>query len=307
MNMEYDKKNGDVCFRDSDHRYFNTKYLDRKYISVTTLLQNYYEAFDGEFWSSYKALEALMGGDFVSTGVKNDLLNKKVWDNVYLDTFDIDEQVFINTKTKILAGYDQVRDVACERGSLYHNNREAQLYTKKTHRMEEYNFNLEHLTGEFACERHNFDLNQEKAVLPEYLMYYSTIDGILNVAGQADVVVKDGNDVYIIDYKTNAKGIKSKAHFDASKKRKKMMYYPVNNLDDHDMNHYALQLSLYGWILQKINPNLEIKLLRILHTDSNNKETLYDLPYLKKEVELMLKHHKKTLKVAHYRETGEII
>jgi hypothetical protein len=307
MNMEYDKLNGDVAFREFDHKYFNVKYLNRKYISVTTLIQRYYEPFDGEFWSRYKALEALMGPDFVTTGVKMDLLNKKEWNDAYLDTFDIDYKVFYKKQQEISTGYDQVRNVACERGTLYHGKQESRFYEKQKHRMEEYNFNLEHLAGEFSCVKHNFDLNDEKTVLPEYLLYYSTSDGILNLAGQADVIVKDGNDIYVLDFKTNAKGIKSKAHFDKNKKKKQTMWYPDNNLDDHDMNHYTLQLSLYAWMLQKINPEFNIKLLRIIHIDGNDKQTLYDLPYLKDEVERMLKHYKKTLKIEHYRETGELI
>jgi hypothetical protein len=239
--------------------------------------------------------------------VKFTLLDSKVWDDAYLDTFDISKEVFYEHKHKILEGYDIVRDAACIRGSIYHGGKEMRFYDKSKHTLEEYNFNLEHITGQFNCERHNFDLNQEKALLPEYLMYYSSKDGQLNIAGQADVVIKDGNDIYILDFKTNAKGIKNKAYFDKQKKRKQCMFYPINNLDDHKMNHYTLQLSLYAWVLQKINPEFNIKLLRILHVDGNNKETIYDLPYLKNEIERMLVHHKKSLKVDHYRETGEII
>lgn len=307
MNNEYDKLNGEVAFRESDHKYFNIKYLDRRYTSVTTLIAKYHEEFDGQFWSRYKAFEALLGDEFVSSGVKFELLEKKQWDDALLDTFDIPHDIFYTEQERIFKSYDIARDVACERGTIYHGKKESKFYEKESHRISEYNFNLDFLQGEFVCERHNFDLSAEKAVLPEYLLYHSDEEGILNIAGQADIIIKDGNDIYILDYKTNAKGIKQKAYFDAKKKKKQMMYYPVNNLDDHGMNHYTLQLSLYAWLLEKINPEFNIKLLRLVHIDGNDKETLYDLPYLKKEVELMLKHYKKALKVEHYRQTGEII
>lgn len=307
MNMEYDKVNGDIAFRESDHMYFNTKYLDRKYTSVTTLIGKYHEEFDSDFWSSYKALEQMMSYDFESSGVKFELLNKKKFDPAYLDTFEISHEEHGRIKNEILLSYKIAADVACARGGDYHNMKEMKFYEKTKHQLDEYNFNLDALQGEFSCERHNFDLNQEKAVLPEYLMYYSTEDGILNIAGQADIVIKDGNDIYILDYKTNAKGIKSKAYFDKRKKKKQTMFYPINNMDDHTLNHYTLQLSLYAYIIQKINPEFKIKLLRILHVDGEGKETIYDLDYKKEEVNRMLAHYKKSLKVAHYRATGEMI
>lgn len=305
--MEYDKRNGDIVFRESDHIYYNVKYLDRKYTSVTTLIQKYHEEFDGDFWSSYKACEQIMGPEFESTGLKFELLNKRKFDNVYLDTFDIDYEHHALLKQEIWDGYRRAGEIGCERGALYHNTKELKFYEKTKHQLDEYNFSLDNLKGDFACERHNFDLNREKAVLPEYLMYYSTQDGILNIAGQADIVIKDGNDIYILDYKTNAKGIKQKAYFDKRKKKKQTMFYPVNNLDDHMLNHYTLQLSLYAYILQKINPMFNIKMLRLLHVDGAGKETIFDLEYLKEDVERMLKHYKKQLKVQHYRETGELI
>ena len=58
-----DKINGDVAFNEELHLYWNTRNKDIKYTSVTTLIQNYYEKFDEEFWSSYKAIERIVGID----------------------------------------------------------------------------------------------------------------------------------------------------------------------------------------------------------------------------------------------------
>jgi hypothetical protein len=73
------------------------------------------------------------------------------------------------------------------------------------------------------------------------------------------------------------------------------MLYPLNHLDDVNFNHYQLQLSTYAWMLQKINPNFVIKDLILSHYDHEGKNTLYHCDYLKKEVEDMLKFHKKQL------------
>ncbi len=60
--------------------------------------------------------------------------------------------------------------------------------------------------------------------------------------------------------------------------------------------HYTLQLSLYAYLLQQINPEFNIKLLKLIHVDHNDKVTEYEVEYLKEDVELMLKHYKKQLK-----------
>ena len=60
MKMEYDKINGSVGFRESDHYYGNLEDPTIKYISVTTLIERYGKEFDKEFVSAYKALERIM-------------------------------------------------------------------------------------------------------------------------------------------------------------------------------------------------------------------------------------------------------
>ena len=84
------------------------------------------------------------------------------------------------------------------------------------------------------------------------------------------------------------------------------MYNPVSHLDDCNLKHYNLQLSLYAYIIKKHNPKLKIGKLQIQHvsfekegenkygypiTKYNNqgepiiKEIkMYDLPYLKDEI-----------------------
>ena len=79
--MHIDKQNGDIAFNEEQHLYFNTKYPNRKYTSVTTLIGEFHEKFDGDFWSSYKAMEALMGEEaFKKSGLKGTLLDKKKFD-----------------------------------------------------------------------------------------------------------------------------------------------------------------------------------------------------------------------------------
>ena len=92
-----DKINGDVAFNEELHLYWNTRNKDIKYTSVTTLIQNYYEKFDEEFWSSYKAIERIVGVDvFKSMSIKGMLLDVKEWKDSYLDLIDIDKDLFFH-------------------------------------------------------------------------------------------------------------------------------------------------------------------------------------------------------------------
>ena len=126
------------------------------------------------------------------------------------------------------------------------------------------------------------------------LLYRESDDGILRIAGQVDLIVKSGNEITIIDHKTN-KNIDQKSGFDSVSKANFKMKYPLNNLMDCNFYHYTLQLSTYAWMLQKINPNFVIKDLILNHYDHNGNNTLYHCDYLKKDVERMLYHYKKEL------------
>ena len=70
---QVDKENDTVFFNDAEHVYLD-KNDGSQYISVTTLLHEYQNAFNESFFSKYKALEALVDADKFSW-VKQGLLN----------------------------------------------------------------------------------------------------------------------------------------------------------------------------------------------------------------------------------------
>ena len=78
------------------------------------------------------------------------------------------------------------------------------------------------------------------------------------------------------------------------------MLPPISHLEDCNLNHYNLQLSLYGWMLEQFG--YEVVHLEIQHADlvkeDNNwkvvKETVYEFPYLKQEIENMLNYERAT-------------
>ena len=90
--MKIDKRNGEVCYNDEAHLYWN-EHDNSKYISVTTLIHQFTQPFDKEFWSAYKALEKLIPKD--SWGIeKKSLLSTKRFDVSILDLYDISNEEF---------------------------------------------------------------------------------------------------------------------------------------------------------------------------------------------------------------------
>lgn len=96
----------------------------------------------------------------------------------------------------------------------------------------------------------------------------------------------------IVTHNTNKK-IETKSFFNTKTKSSVKMQYPLNNLDDVNYWHYAMQLSTYAWMIQQLNPEYEIEDLVLVHFDHEGHMTVYHMPYLKKEVGLMLGYFKK--------------
>lgn len=285
--MEIDKINGKVGFNTENHLYFNIDNPDEKYISVTTLIHRFTQPFDKEFWSAYKALEKLLPKDSWAIEKKS-LLNTKRFDRSILDLYNISENDFNKVQQGILDDWDNENKKSCERGTKIHEELENSFYRNAD------NISLQKfgIGGKFECKKDYPELDLEYGVYPEYLIYRESDDGILRVAGQVDLIVKSGNEITIIDHKTNKK-IDQKSGFDTSTRSNAKMKYPLNNLMDCNFYHYTMQLSTYAWMLQKINPNFVIKDLILNHYDHNGNNTLYHCDYLKDEVERMLYFYKK--------------
>jgi len=143
------------------------------------------------------------------------------------------------------------------------------------------------------------DQKLSEGVYPEHLVYLKSA----GLCGQADLVEVINGQLHITDYKTN-KEIKDKGFTNWEGITTKM-FNPISHLDDCNLNHYTLQLSLYAYIIKKHNPKLKVGKLTIQHVkfkiakvDDNgypvskivNGEPVvdevksYELKYLKNEV-----------------------
>ena len=293
--MKIDKQNGKVAFESDSHVYWNVD-DNEKYISVTTLIERYTQPFDQDFWSAYKALESLLSKESWSE-VKKYLLKTRKFDKSILNSYGISELDFNKKQQGILDNWFEENRRACELGTKVHAEIENSFYDNpKDITLQKFG-----IGGKFECRKDYTDLDIENAVYPEYLIYRESEDGILRIAGQVDLIIKQGNDITIVDHKTS-RSIDQKSYYNQSTKSYSKMKFPLNNLMDSNFWHYTLQLSTYAWMLQKVNPNFVIKDLILNHYDHQGNNTLYHCEYLKDEVEKMLYHYKKELIINKERE-----
>ena len=209
------------------------------------------------------------------------------------------------TPKEILAAWNGESERAIDLGNWYHNQREENLCEFST---------IEREGVEVPIIRPIVDGSGTKiapiqkisnGVYPEHFVYLKS----LGICGQADLVSIVNGRINIIDYKTN-KEIKEKG-FKSWEGITSKMYKPVNHLDDCNLKHYNLQLSLYAYIIKKHNPKLKIGDLQIQHVKfekagenefgypitkyNDQKEPIikdikiYNLPYLKDEVQNIIK------------------
>lgn len=122
------------------------------------------------------------------------------------------------------------------------------------------------------------DQKLEEAIYPEHFVYLKSA----GICGQSDLVEVYKGFVNVLDYKTN-KEIKREGFRNWEGKTKKMMK-PLSHLDDCNFMHYALQLSLYLYIILKHNPRLKPGSLTLHHIlfeeESRDK---FDNPVYKKD------------------------
>lgn len=284
--MKIDKQNGNVAFSEETHTYWNVD-DNEKYISVTTLIHQFTQPFDKDFWSAYKTLEKLLPKESWVVEKKS-LLTSKKFDPELLEVYNISKDEFNKTQQELLDLWDEENRKSCERGTKIHLDIENSFYTKaKDISLQKFG-----IGGKFECKKDYPELDLQYGAYPEYLIYYESDDKVIRLAGQIDLIVKSGNEIYLVDHKTNKK-IDQKSGYNSSTRSSVKMKYPLNNLPDCNFYHYTMQLSTYAWMLQKINPNFIIKDLILNHYDHNGKNTLYRCQYLKDEVEKMLYFHKK--------------
>lgn len=255
-------------FTPEDHKYRSIDKTDTtNWLSVTSFISNFKQPFDAD-----KIAE------------KSSKSKKSKWYGM--------------TPEEIKAAWSSEALRATTLGTWYHNCREVDicgLTTMERHSITVPVFKPVEIDG--IKESPNQKINN--GVYPEHMVYLKSA----GICGQSDLVEVVNGEVHITDYKTN-KEIKTEAYTSWDGKVQKMST-PLTHLDDCNFMHYALQLSLYLYIILKHNPKLKPGSLTIHHIlfeesgrdkydnpitalDTNGDPIVkdvvqYDVPYLKLE------------------------
>ena len=288
--MKIDKEYNGIAFNNDSHVYWDVNDKKKKFISVTTLIGKYAAPFDSDFWSKYKALETLVDKDTWKDLKKTLQVTHKITDEI-LETYNVDKEKLNAKQQDILDEWEKEKIESCERGTKIHAELEHSFYNMKDDKpLKKFG-----VGGKFICKEGYDKLDLENGVYPEYLISWSSPDGVLNIAGQIDLLIKNGNEIIIGDHKSNKK-IDQKGFFNASSRSTTKMQYPLNTLEDCNFSHYEMQLSTYAFMLQALNPEYVIKDLILNHYDHDMKNTLYHCIYRKDEVKRMLSDYYKKIK-----------
>jgi hypothetical protein len=217
-----------IIFNDADHSYKSIDGENIDWVSVTTLISNFKKPFDG------KAIAAKVS--------KN---KRSKWFGVEPET--------------ILKIWDDESQRAMSLGTFYHNQREADLCSLAS--IEKDGVTVPIFSPNVEPNGIKVAPNQklESGVYPEHMVYLKSA----GICGQSDLVEVVNNRIYIIDYKTN-KEIKTESFVNWEGVSDKLSF-PLLHLDDCNFNHYALQLSIYMYIMLKHNPKLKPGAMFIHH------------------------------------------
>jgi len=101
----------------------------------------------------------------------------------------------------------------------------------------------------------------------------------LRIAGTIDLITKENNGLILYDYKTNKKKITPDNYF------QEKLLEPVQHLENNNYHKYALQLSIYRYMLEQWG--FVVNSCHLIHLRKKELEFI-KLPYLIDEVKLIL-------------------
>ena len=270
-----------IVFEAVTHSYVSIDPEDKtKWVSVTTLLGSLKQPFDSE-----------------AIATKCSTNNKKT------------NKWYGMTVKEIQSAWKKESDRACALGNWYHDQREQDIVGCETIvRYDEALPVIKPLLDGFGKKLAPLQ-KLINGIYPEHMVYLKSA----GICGQSDLVEVVNNTVHITDYKTNKKI--DRESFKNWEGISKKMLGPVSHMDDCNLNHYNLQLSIYMYIILKHNPNLKAGKLIIHHITFEEEDAkdefgypiikvsvegdpiirdieIVELPYLKREVLDILQWYK---------------
>jgi hypothetical protein len=272
-----------IVFNADDHSYKSLDEDNIQWISVTTLVSHFKKPFDAK-----KIAEKVSKSKKSKWAGMDPVLIQQIWTNE--------------------------ADRSTTLGTWYHNQRESDICALSSMEREGVTIPVVKPTEVKEGVKLSASQKLDPGIYPEHMVYLRSV----GICGQSDLVEIVNGKVNIIDYKTN-KEIKMESYVDWEGKSEKLLP-PVDNLDDCHFYHYALQLSIYMYIILKHNPKLKPGKIFIHHVsfeieaendwgypvtkrDANGEPVLKEvkpiaLPYLFEEVQSIMHYlHDNKIKI----------
>ena len=265
----------ELTFTEENHKYETVNDPTAKWVSATGILKAFTEPFDQE-----------------AIAAKCSNTKNSKWYGL--------------SPERIIGLWNKESTRATDLGSWYHNQREEELLACQTIQRNGLDLPIIHPIMD-GVKKFAPDQRLVPGIYPEHFVYLKSA----LLCGQADRVEVVGDVINIYDYKTNKKMREAYTNWEGVTKK---MLGPLSHVDDSDLLHYALQLSIYMYIMLQHNHTLKPGKLEVSHiqfeiededqfgfpitaTDPMGEPIIkevvpYELPYLKTEVVNMIKYMK---------------
>ncbi len=266
-------------------------------LGVTSIINNYH-VFDKDFWLGYKTVQKLMSPQEFEE-IKMSLLKRKKIEDSIIDSlgreqYEVEKELLNKEWTE---KNEESKRIGTEVHERIHNMFCTSLNDVKTC--------LQIPTDLYNVIQTDKFLQTESGLFPEMRLEMKLDDDFLLV-GIADLVIKNGNHISIIDWKSNDQ-IKFRSMYDVGKQKTKKFKFPLSHLEDCDGVRYQLQLSIYALMIENLNPDFQIDKLSIVQIKDLKKHKSFDVEYLKKDVKKLLNWHVKNIHVKREMEKCNLI
>lgn len=308
----------EINFTEEDHRYFDDK--GNTYTSATTLIGEYKPKYDKDFWSMYTALKE----------AHFKVRPKPKEHIIYVNTVKYKlkdlkkDSIFLNMQKSILHKWEADTQKACLRGNKIHDfleeniNKSKDDYQGKTNQQIRPLFDFEgekEKNIETVHDLKKTSIGDRYPGVYERLKLYIENGWIIyaekrvhlekyKVAGMIDVPLIKGNKFAILDWKTNKDKIRKHPGYYKKEKinnqfvktnrfiiTKDTFKHPISHVPASKFHIYALQLSLYSYMLEQWGYTPAKNHLEIIHMMPEMEPVLIKIPYMKAEIEEILEHH----------------
>lgn len=298
-----------LYFDEGPHKY--TDSLGREYLSVTTLIGDYYPHFDEEYWAHKKAIE--QGKTAAQIKAEWARIKNEACDRGTAKHNGLEDAIKITSRFKDAIKYlEQTETGRCITVADIPNLIPKPLDIEEFKKATENKYEEIYRVFDFYIDRGYTIYSEIGMFLPPYL-----------VSGTIDILCYRPQDFVILDWKTNRDGLKFEAGYYKKDKntipnqltnqwvhKKEYMLPPLAHLENCNGMHYTMQLSLYAygvecilgipcrglglchiaspWILNSYGKPLRDR--NGYHVDPNGEDivTWHRINYLRKEANALL-------------------